>query len=87
MCMTNVRIIQGEVTALPSFNKLRKEIPLTLKAQETVLRVEEAVRQGILPKVPVYIDGMIRSGGRPLQRRLARAVALDEARVRTNADS
>ncbi|MBM3233275.1 beta-CASP ribonuclease aCPSF1 [Candidatus Pacearchaeota archaeon] len=28
-------------------------------AQETVLRVEEAVRTGILPKVPVYIDGMI----------------------------
>jgi len=28
-------------------------------AQETVLRVEEAMRQGILPKVPVYIDGMV----------------------------
>ena len=28
-------------------------------AQETVLRVEEAVRKGTLPKVPVYIDGMI----------------------------
>src|SRR3990172_7514389 len=28
-------------------------------AQETVLRVEEAVRTGVLPKVPVYIDGMI----------------------------
>jgi uncharacterized protein len=28
-------------------------------AQETVLRVEEAVRTGILPPVPVYIDGMI----------------------------
>jgi uncharacterized protein len=28
-------------------------------AQETVLRVEEAVREGLLPKVPVYIDGMI----------------------------
>ena len=28
-------------------------------AQETVLRVEEAVRTGELPKVPVYIDGMI----------------------------
>ncbi len=28
-------------------------------AQETVLRVEEAVRTGILPKVPVYLDGMI----------------------------
>ena len=28
-------------------------------AQETLLRVEEAVRNGELPKVPVYIDGMI----------------------------
>jgi KH/beta-lactamase-domain protein len=28
-------------------------------AQETVLRVEEAIRSGILPKVPVYIDGMV----------------------------
>ncbi len=28
-------------------------------AQETILRVEEAVRTGELPKVPVYIDGMI----------------------------
>jgi len=28
-------------------------------AQETVLRVEEAVRTGELPKVPVYLDGMI----------------------------
>jgi len=28
-------------------------------AQETVLRVEEAIRTGILPKVPVYIDGMV----------------------------
>jgi KH/beta-lactamase-domain protein len=28
-------------------------------SQETVLRVEEAVRSGRLPKVPVYIDGMI----------------------------
>jgi uncharacterized protein len=28
-------------------------------AQETVLRVEEAVRKGTLPKIPVYIDGMI----------------------------
>lgn len=28
-------------------------------AQETVLRVEEAMRNGELPKVPVYIDGMI----------------------------
>jgi len=28
-------------------------------AQETVLRVEEAVRNGTLPKIPVYIDGMI----------------------------
>lgn len=28
-------------------------------AQETVLRVEEAVRTGLLPKIPVYIDGMI----------------------------
>ncbi len=28
-------------------------------AQETVLRVEEAVRTGELPKVPVYIDGMV----------------------------
>ncbi len=28
-------------------------------AQETVLRVEEAVRKGELPKVPLYIDGMI----------------------------
>lgn len=28
-------------------------------AQETVLRVEEAVRNGQLPKVPMYIDGMI----------------------------
>lgn len=28
-------------------------------AQETVLRVEEAIRLGQLPKIPVYIDGMI----------------------------
>jgi len=28
-------------------------------AQETVLRVEEAVASGDLPKVPIYIDGMI----------------------------
>lgn len=28
-------------------------------AQETVLRVEEAVRTGELPSVPVYIDGMV----------------------------
>ncbi len=28
-------------------------------AQETLLRVEEAIRTGELPKVPVYIDGMI----------------------------
>ncbi|MEK6825750.1 MAG: beta-CASP ribonuclease aCPSF1 [Nanoarchaeota archaeon] len=28
-------------------------------AQETVLRVEEAVRTGLLPNVPIYIDGMI----------------------------
>lgn len=28
-------------------------------AQETMMRVEEAIRTGELPKVPVYIDGMI----------------------------
>ncbi len=28
-------------------------------AQETVLRVEEAIRNGELPKIPIYIDGMI----------------------------
>ncbi len=28
-------------------------------AQETILRVEEAIKSGELPKVPVYIDGMI----------------------------
>lgn len=28
-------------------------------AQETLLRVEEAVRMGQLPKIPVYIDGMV----------------------------
>jgi len=28
-------------------------------AQETMLRVEEAVRNGEIPKMPVYIDGMI----------------------------
>ncbi len=28
-------------------------------AQETVLRIEEAIRSGELPKIPVYIDGMI----------------------------
>jgi len=28
-------------------------------AQETMLRVEEAIREGYLPKIPVYIDGMI----------------------------
>jgi len=28
-------------------------------SQETVLRVEEAVRTGLLPNVPVYIDGMV----------------------------
>jgi len=28
-------------------------------AQETILRVEEAIREGLLPKIPMYIDGMI----------------------------
>ena len=28
-------------------------------AQETVLRVEEEIRRGELPKIPVYIDGMV----------------------------
>lgn len=28
-------------------------------AQETLLRVEEAIRTGALPKIPVYIDGMV----------------------------
>ncbi len=28
-------------------------------AQETVLRVEEAIRTGELPRVPVYLDGMV----------------------------
>jgi len=28
-------------------------------AQETILRMEEAIRTGELPKIPVYIDGMI----------------------------
>lgn len=28
-------------------------------AQETVLRVEEAIRLGTIPKVPVYLDGMV----------------------------
>ncbi|MEK6928415.1 MAG: beta-CASP ribonuclease aCPSF1 [Nanoarchaeota archaeon] len=28
-------------------------------AQETILRVEEAIRKGSLPKVPIYIDGMV----------------------------
>ncbi len=28
-------------------------------SQEAVLRVEEAIRTGLLPKVPMYIDGMI----------------------------
>ena len=28
-------------------------------AQETMLRVEEAIRTGELPKVPVYVDGMV----------------------------
>jgi len=28
-------------------------------AQETVIRMEEAIRTGRLPKIPVYIDGMI----------------------------
>ncbi len=28
-------------------------------AQETVLRVEEAIRTGILPNIPVYLDGML----------------------------
>jgi len=28
-------------------------------AQETMLRVEEAIRTGLLPRIPVYIDGMI----------------------------
>ncbi len=28
-------------------------------AQETILRVEEAIRTGTLPRIPVYIDGMI----------------------------
>ncbi len=28
-------------------------------AQETILRVEEAVRTGKLPKVPIYIDGIV----------------------------
>ncbi len=29
------------------------------RAQETILIIEDAVRMGILPKIPVYIDGMI----------------------------
>ena len=29
------------------------------RAQETMLIIEDAIRQGLLPKVPVYIDGMI----------------------------
>jgi KH/beta-lactamase-domain protein len=28
-------------------------------AQETMLRVEEAIRTGELPKIPVYVDGMV----------------------------
>ncbi len=28
-------------------------------AQETVLRIEESIRTGVLPKIPIYIDGMI----------------------------
>ncbi|MSS75288.1 beta-CASP ribonuclease aCPSF1 [Candidatus Pacearchaeota archaeon] len=28
-------------------------------SQETILRVEEAIREGRLPKVPLYIDGMV----------------------------
>lgn len=28
-------------------------------SQETVLRVEEAIRTGLLPEIPVYIDGMV----------------------------
>lgn len=28
-------------------------------AQETILRVEEAVRNGEIPRIPVYIDGMV----------------------------
>jgi KH/beta-lactamase-domain protein len=28
-------------------------------AQETMLRMEEAMRQGELPKVPIYVDGMV----------------------------
>lgn len=28
-------------------------------SQETILRVEEAVRIGLLPKVPIFIDGMV----------------------------
>jgi len=28
-------------------------------SQECVLRVEEAIREGLLPKIPMYIDGMI----------------------------
>jgi KH/beta-lactamase-domain protein len=29
------------------------------RAQETMLILEEAIRNGVLPKIPVYIDGMI----------------------------
>ena len=29
------------------------------RAQETMLIIEDAIKQGILPKIPVYIDGMI----------------------------
>ncbi len=28
-------------------------------AQETILRVEEAIRTGLLPEIPVYLDGML----------------------------
>lgn len=28
-------------------------------AQETMLRIEEAIRKGYLPRIPVYVDGMI----------------------------
>ena len=29
------------------------------RAQETMLIIEDAIKQGLLPKIPVYIDGMI----------------------------
>jgi len=49
--MTKETILKGGKVLLP-------ELGLG-HAQETMLRVEEAIRKGELPKIPMYVDGMV----------------------------